>query len=174
GSDGLPVRERRTRRATTGEDLRVCAFCAGKAKGMAEFAQLDKFLTHEGQSSKSSLLPTPVSPAWYDAESKAWYGEKEYSKLNKSDKKRAVSCVLFCQYAPTGRARCRRCGEEIEKGQLRLGYPFRWRAQEEAYTLFIHPECYESSVFGIKEKELRSKIFGYEALNNTERGRLWK
>ncbi|CAJ1394059.1 unnamed protein product [Effrenium voratum] len=96
--------------------------------------------------------------------------EKEYSKLNKSDKKRAVSC----QYAPTGRARCRRCGEEIEKGQLRLGYPFRWRAQEEAYTLFIHPECYESSVFGIKEKELRSKIFGYEALNNTERGRLWK
>ena len=26
----------------------------------------------------------------------------------------------------------------------------------------------------VQEKELRSKLFGYEALNNTERGRLWK
>ncbi|CAE7880230.1 unnamed protein product [Symbiodinium sp. KB8] len=49
------------------------------------------------------------------------------------------------------------------------------RQADDAYTLYLHPECYESSVFGIKdEKELRSKIFGYEALNNTERQRLWK
>ncbi|CAE8724276.1 unnamed protein product, partial [Polarella glacialis] len=42
------------------------------------------------------------------------------------------------------------------------------------YTLYLHPECYEPEVFGIKEKELRSKVFGYEALNNTERANLWK
>ena len=30
------------------------------------------------------------------------------------------------------------------------------------------------SVDFCQEKELRSKIFGYEALNNTERQRLWK
>lgn len=34
--------------------------------------RLDKFLNQEG-SSKSSLLPTPVSPAWYDPENKSWY-----------------------------------------------------------------------------------------------------
>ena len=36
--------------------------------------RLDKFLTQEKSSSSSSILPTPVSPAWYDAEAKSWYG----------------------------------------------------------------------------------------------------
>lgn len=140
---------------------------------MGEFAQLDKFLNQEG-SSKSSLLPTPVSPAWYDPENKSWYSQEDMSGLSKKEKDGLVSCVMFCQYATTGRARCRRCGEDIQKGDLRLGYPFRWRQADDCYTLYIHPECYESSVFGIKEKDLRKKIYGYEALNNTERARLWK
>ncbi|CAE7616604.1 rhp16 [Symbiodinium natans] len=140
---------------------------------MGEFAQLDKFLNQE-KSSSSSILPTPVSPAWYDPEAKSWYGQQDMVGLSRKDKQSLVSCAMFCQYAPTGRARCRRCGEEIDKGALRLGYPFRWRQSEDAYTLYLHPECYESSVFGIKEKDLRNKIFGYEALNNTERQRLWK
>lgn len=143
---------------------------------MGEFAQLDKFLTQEGSSSssKSSLLPTPVSPAWYDPESKSWYCQEDFSGLSKKEKESLFSCVMYCQYAPTGRARCRRCGEDIQKGELRLGYPYRWRQADDCYTLYIHPECYESSVFGIKEKDLRKKIYGYEALNNTERARLWK
>jgi len=140
---------------------------------MGEFAQLDKFLNQEG-SSKSSLLPTPVSPAWYDPENKSWYSQEDMSGLSKKEKDGLVSCAMFCQYATTGRARCRRCGEDIQKGDLRLGYPFRWRQADDCYTLYIHPECYESSVFGIKEKDLRKKIYGYEALNNTERARLWK
>merc|ERR1719382_1831340 len=81
---------------------------------------------------------------------------------------------MTVSYAPTGRAKCRRCGEAIEKESLRLGYPFRWRQNEDAYSLYLHPECYVPEVFGIKEKELRAKVFGFEALNNTERTQLWR
>eukprot|EP00933_Yihiella_yeosuensis_P042464 TRINITY_DN37055_c0_g1_i1.p1 TRINITY_DN37055_c0_g1~~TRINITY_DN37055_c0_g1_i1.p1 ORF type:complete len:1176 (-),score=294.54 TRINITY_DN37055_c0_g1_i1:157-3684(-) len=94
--------------------------------------------------------------------------------LSKADKKGLTACSLLVQYAPTGRASCRRCGEKIDKDMMRLGYPFRFRPQDDGYTLYLHPECYEPSVFGIKEKELKSKVFGYEALNNTERAKLWK
>ena len=50
-----------------------CKFCPSQQFVDGSVLRLDKFLTHEG-SSKSSLLPTPVSPAWYDPESKSWYG----------------------------------------------------------------------------------------------------
>lgn len=144
---------------------------------MGEFAKLENFLSGEGakgSSAKNGLLPTPVSPSWYDAENKSWYGEKDLSSLSKKQKSSLVACSMFVQYASTGRAKCRRCGEVIEKDSLRLGYPFRWRPQEDPYTLYLHPECYEAATFGIKEKELRTKIFGYQALNNTERAKLWK
>ncbi|CAK9047976.1 unnamed protein product [Durusdinium trenchii] len=139
---------------------------------MGEFAQLDNFLTQEGN--KKSNLPAPVSPAWYEPESKTWYGQNDLSSLSKKEKQNLVSCTMFCQYATTGRSKCRRCGEVIEKDILRLGYPFRWRQQDPCFTMFLHTECYDPAVFGIKEKELRKKIYGYEALNNTERARLWK
>eukprot|EP00930_Biecheleria_cincta_P105906 TRINITY_DN98_c1_g1_i1.p1 TRINITY_DN98_c1_g1~~TRINITY_DN98_c1_g1_i1.p1 ORF type:complete len:1206 (-),score=311.60 TRINITY_DN98_c1_g1_i1:59-3676(-) len=146
---------------------------------MGEFAKLESFLSGEKGSKgpsggKTTLLPTPVSPSWYDAENKSWYGEKDLSSLSKKQKSSLVACSMFVQYASTGRAKCRRCGEVIEKDKLRLGYPFRWRAQEDCYTLYLHPACYEASTFGIKEKELNKKIFGYQALNNTERAKLWK
>jgi DNA repair protein RAD16 len=141
------------------------------------FEKLDSFLSGSGaKSSRSgaSLLPTPVSPAWYNAESKAWYGEKDLSGIGKKEKNGLVQCSLFVQYSPTARARCRRCGDNIEKDVLRLGYPFRWRAAEDAYSLYLHPECYVPEVFGIKEKELPKKVLGYSALSNTEKAKLWK
>mmetsp|Transcript_19582 Transcript_19582/g.54783 ORF Transcript_19582/g.54783 Transcript_19582/m.54783 type:complete len:1214 (+) Transcript_19582:82-3723(+) len=122
----------------------------------------------------AQVLPTPVSPAWYGPNDRKWYGENDHSKLGKKDKQGLVACAMTVTYAPTGRAKCRRCGEAIDKGVLRLGYPFRWRANEDAYSMWLHPECYVPEVFGIKEKELRSKVFGFEALNNTERAQLWK
>jgi len=140
------------------------------------FGELNSFLAGGGgkEGKKSSLLPTPVSPAWYDAENKAWHGQEDMLALSKSEKKGLVACSLIVHYAPTGRASCRRCGEPCDKEKLRFGYPFRFRKQDAPYTLYLHPECYEPEVFGIKEKELRSKVFGYEALNNTERANLWK
>eukprot|EP00913_Durusdinium_trenchii_P002695 g2493.t1 len=80
---------------------------------MGEFAQLDNFLTQEGN--KKSNLPAPVSPAWYEPESKTWYGQNDLSSLSKKEKQNLVSCTMFCQYATTGRSKCRRCGEVIEK-----------------------------------------------------------
>jgi DNA repair protein RAD16 len=141
------------------------------------FNQLDAFLSGEGgKSSKSgaSLLPAPVNPAWYDPEDKDWFGEQDLKELTKAEKKSLVQCSMIVQYSPTNRASCRRCGDKIEKDVLRLGYPFRWSAREDAYTLWLHPECYVPEVFGIKEKELPSKILGYKALNNTEKVKLWK
>eukprot|EP00928_Gymnodinium_smaydae_P035606 TRINITY_DN25023_c0_g4_i1.p1 TRINITY_DN25023_c0_g4~~TRINITY_DN25023_c0_g4_i1.p1 ORF type:complete len:1193 (+),score=345.81 TRINITY_DN25023_c0_g4_i1:101-3679(+) len=145
------------------------------AKGGGEFAALDSFLAGEsGKHKGSSLLPAPVSPAWYNAETKTWYGEKDMVGLKKKEKEALVQCTLFVQYSPTGRARCRRCGDVIEKDKLRFGYPFRYRECEDPHTVFLHTECYEPEVFGIKEKELNSKIFGYKALNNTEKANVWK
>jgi len=147
---------------------------------MDQFGKLDSFLggggTSNSKSGKSSagLLPAPVNPSWYDAESKSWYGEKDLTKLSKKDKQGLFPCSMVVQYAKTGRASCRRCGELIEKDVLRLGYPFRWRESEDAYMLWLHPGCYVPEVFGIKEKELNKKICGYSALNNTEKARLWK
>lgn len=139
-------------------------------------AKLEQILSggHASSSSGPVSLPQPVSPAWFDAGAKAWYGEADMVGLSKKEKLGLIPCSLFVQYSPTNRAGCRRCGEKIEKDALRLGYPFRYRANEDANTVYLHPECYASEVFGIKEKELRTKVFGYEALNNTERARLWK
>mmetsp|Transcript_56102 Transcript_56102/g.88937 ORF Transcript_56102/g.88937 Transcript_56102/m.88937 type:complete len:1185 (-) Transcript_56102:208-3762(-) len=141
------------------------------------FDKLNDFLSGDGGKkarSGASLLPAPVSPAWYDVDSKEWYGEKDLTALKKKERSSLVQCSLFVQYSPTARAGCRRCGEKIEKDVLRLGYPFRWRASEDPYTLYLHPECYVPEVFGIKEKELPSKILGYKALSNTEKAQLWK
>jgi len=141
------------------------------------FQKLDTFLSGDGgKSSKggASLLPTPVNPAWYDPQEKAWYGETDRKDLTKAEKARVVPCRLIVQYAPTGRASCRRCGDLIEKDTLRLGYPFRWRSNEDAYSMWLHPQCYVPEVFGIKEKQIPSMIFGYKALNNTEKQKLSK
>jgi len=148
------------------------------AGGGGDFSRLDNFLSGEGakgsKGSSGSALPAPVSPSWYNAESRSWYGESDMHGLSKAEKKELVQCAMIVQYSPTGRAMCRRCGTAIDKGVLRLGYPFRWRANEDCYALWLHSECYEPEVFGIKEKDLRTQVFGFEALNNTERARLWK
>lgn len=138
---------------------------------MGEFSRLDDFL---GAGRTEIVLPTPVTPAWFDPANRAWFGEKDLSKLTKSGKKDLVQCSLVVQYSPSNRASCRRCGDKIDKDVLRLAYPFRYRESEDAYSIYLHTECYAPEVFGIKEKELRTRIFGFEALNNTERSNLWK
>mmetsp|Transcript_98335 Transcript_98335/g.194890 ORF Transcript_98335/g.194890 Transcript_98335/m.194890 type:complete len:1264 (-) Transcript_98335:250-4041(-) len=142
---------------------------------MAEFGQLDGILANglKGESG-GSRLPPPIYPAWYNPLSKSWFGEADLQDLPKNDRATCVPCALLVQFAPTNRSKCRGCGTPIEKDTLRLGYPFRYRASDPAYSVYLHPRCYETAAFGIKEKELRSKVFGYEALNNTERARLWK
>lgn len=144
--------------------------------GSSDFAQLDSFLSGEGarKGKTSGNLPAPVDPAWYDPEAKAWYGQTDMDKLNKKEKQSCIPCTMLVQFSPTSRAMCRRCGTAIEKDALRLGYPYRMRPADDCYTIYLHAECYESDTFGFKEKDLHKKVFGFEALSNTERARLWK
>jgi len=144
--------------------------------GLSDDIGLDDLLSGGGGAGGAKLLPTPVNPAWYAPDDKSWYSERDLMALSKKEKqsKNLIACSMIVQYAPTNRSRCRRCGDGIEKDKLRLGYPYKYREVDPAYPIYVHPECYVPEVFGIKEKELRSKVFGFEALNNTERDRLWK
>lgn len=142
-----------------------------------DFSKLDAFLASEGKKNEkggASLLPTPVNPAWFDPTTKSWYGEQDRKDLTAAEKRNCVPCKMIVHFSPTNRASCRRCGEKIEKDQLRLGFPFRFNSREDPYTMYLHPECYVPEVFGIKEKELRSQVLGYAELNNSEKAQLWK
>eukprot|EP00929_Paragymnodinium_shiwhaense_P111907 TRINITY_DN80181_c0_g1_i1.p1 TRINITY_DN80181_c0_g1~~TRINITY_DN80181_c0_g1_i1.p1 ORF type:complete len:1235 (+),score=360.93 TRINITY_DN80181_c0_g1_i1:185-3889(+) len=147
-----------------------------------DMAKLDEFLAGEMDSkskkqqarSGACLLPTPVSPAWFDPEDRKWYGEKDHAKASKSIKARLVSCQMLVHYSPTNRACCRRCGDKVAKDVIRLGYPFRYRETEDCYAIWLHPECYVPELFGIKEKDLQKNIYGWKELNNTERAQTWK
>lgn len=144
--------------------------------GDADLNRLDSFLAGAGTKGgkASAQIPTPVNPSWYDAPGKTWYSEGELKGITKSAREKLVQCSMVVQYAPTDRSTCRRCGEKIAKESLRLGYPYKYRSSDPPYNVYLHADCYVPEVFGIKEKELRKKIFGYEALNNTERAKLWK
>lgn len=145
---------------------------AGRRSAGSEEGSVDDIFGRAG----AQVLPAPVVPAWYEPEERSWYTESDITELTKAEKKERnlVPCSMTVSYAPTNRAHCRRCGESIEKGTLRLGYPFRWRASEDAYSLYLHPECYAPEVFGIKEKDLQKQIFGFKALSNTEKAQVWK
>lgn len=137
-----------------------------------EESSLEDLLT--GGGSAGTNLPAPVSPAWYSAEDKAWYGQNDLKGLTAAQRRKLTACDMLVQFSPTARASCRRCGEKIDKDVLRLSYPFRWRANEDCYSVHLHSHCYCAEVFGIKEKDLHKKVFGYTALNNSEKNNLWK
>lgn len=49
---------------------------------------------------------------------------------------------FICSYAPSGRAKCRRCGEKIPKGEVRLGKPVKWRGGPYGWiTAWQHLQC---------------------------------
>ncbi len=49
---------------------------------------------------------------------------------------------LRAEYGKSGRAKCRRCGEMIAKGAVRLGVPIKWRGGEHnIISSWQHMEC---------------------------------
>mmetsp|Transcript_103076 Transcript_103076/g.177906 ORF Transcript_103076/g.177906 Transcript_103076/m.177906 type:complete len:1211 (+) Transcript_103076:60-3692(+) len=122
-----------------------------------------------------STLPAPCSPAWFGPQDRSWYSQKNYLDCSAAEKRKLVPCTLLVEFSPTSRAKCRRCGEIIEKDTLRFGYPFQYSPREDPYSNYLHLDCYVPEVFGIKvsdPKELRKKVLGFDALSNTEQAQV--
>ena len=62
------------------------------------------------------MPPTPI-PLTFDGESKSWIA------LSESEDPNARAHLYVIERAASGRATCRRCGEKVDKGCLRVGAP---------------------------------------------------
>lgn len=75
---------------------------------------------------------------------------------------------LIVQYSKSGRAKCRKCSENIANRELRIGKPIKWRGFISSWT---HVKCFwneiedESTFKAIKKEE----IFGFEELKPADK-----
>ena len=73
-----------------------------------------------------------------------------------------------CEYSKTGRAKCRRCGDMISKGAVRLAKPIKWRGGEyNIISSWQHLEC--TRVEKPKKFSAAKLVFGLSNLKATDR-----
>ncbi|CAD7955921.1 unnamed protein product [Amoebophrya sp. A120] len=96
----------------------------------------------------TKLLP-PLAECWWEPKSKNWVAPQSKEDL---DEEQVDHCVMdaswVIQEVPSGRSTCRRCGEFIEKGLYRVGYPVKDRRGDYwALSHWLHLGCASYSFF---------------------------
>lgn len=81
--------------------------------------------------------------------------------------------VVLTEIAKSGRAKCRICGEMIEKGIPRIGVPIKWRGGEHGYiSSWKHPGCVRIENDEVLRKKIAAApaqwIYGFDALNKEQ------
>eukprot|EP01064_Diplonema_japonicum_P014608 TRINITY_DN2228_c2_g1_i2.p1 TRINITY_DN2228_c2_g1~~TRINITY_DN2228_c2_g1_i2.p1 ORF type:complete len:1350 (+),score=403.07 TRINITY_DN2228_c2_g1_i2:35-4084(+) len=67
------------------------------------------------------------------------------------------------EYALSGRARCKRCGELVKQGDVRIGIPVKWKYWINSWA---HPQCVRTQEQG---KELEKVIYGFKDLKGKDK-----
>ena len=80
------------------------------------------------------MPPTPI-PLTFDGESKSWIA------LSESEDPNARAHLYVIERAASGRATCRRCGEKVDKGCLRVGAPIKWKGETPYISAWQHVAC---------------------------------
>ena len=80
--------------------------------------------------------------------------------------------VLRVEHSPTSRARCRRCGTAVAKGELRIGFPMHdSRGEDGAVTGWNHLNCSRVSVGECPVMD-STWLSGWEGLSKLQRSRV--
>eukprot|EP00391_Amoebophrya_sp_Ameob2_P004736 CAMPEP_0179008134 /NCGR_PEP_ID=MMETSP0795-20121207/15543_1 /TAXON_ID=88552 /ORGANISM="Amoebophrya sp., Strain Ameob2" /LENGTH=1634 /DNA_ID=CAMNT_0020703177 /DNA_START=378 /DNA_END=5283 /DNA_ORIENTATION=- len=98
--------------------------------------------SEQGSHVGTKLLP-PLPDCWWDPTSKNWVAPQSKGELDDEQMKTIVMDKTFvCQLVPSGRSTCRRCGEFIERGLYRIGYPVKDRRGDYwALSHWLHLHC---------------------------------
>jgi len=79
-----------------------------------------------------------------------------------------VEYKFSCEYSKTGRAKCRRCGELIPKGSVRIAKPIKWRGGDYGIiSSWQHLQC--TRVDNPKKFSSKKLVFGLSKLKPADR-----
>jgi len=131
-------------------------------------ASLDALFKTQKEGSKGTgTLPVNYSDhCVFEPCSGNWKLKSEAAALPKSKQKVLLEGVqFFVQKSPSNRAKCRVCGDSIDKESWRVNFPV-WR-KPELYSVRAHLECWGMSVgngYIAKVKNLSKEMYGFDSM----------
>lgn len=132
-------------------------------------------------------MPRSCLTWWLNRCEAGWVAEKDLSNIKagklgadcrswREDPEGAIRkgrpSLLQVSKAPTGRAGCRKCGENIDKGAIRVGSPIKWRGGHPGgwISAWTHLACtrLEEEHRSIPKEELKPLLTGLETIEDEE------
>lgn len=129
--------------------------CAARRK----FAQVEE--AYAAEAWKEAKQPPEQIPPLQELEQL-----REEAELKRKQRK----TIPYVELAPSGRSRCKHCGETIEKGSPRfvLGRGIVFGNQERTAPVNVHPQCVQPELLHEESNTERSGLDGLLRANSTQ------
>jgi len=121
----------------------------------------------------AGVLPPSLPACCFDG--KWWIPKKELKHVPAEQRTKLMyGYTHHVEKAKTGLSVCKRCGEKIPKGELRIGYPVKdHRGEYGAVSLWLHLSCSKADESLVKYfnagEYVNKKLVGYDALTGEEK-----